>query len=144
MKFSRTSTQTSSRFSSRNMAGWRRSDFDRLADVPPAGKSPSVGKARALPRLHRLNRAGVATVEKNAFAVRARMQHQGRAIGMQMRVARHEILNRQPEMNRDALRLALAEPHEARPAAAISAALAEVGFRNCRHQPDLARLRGPR
>ncbi len=61
-----------------------------------------------------------------------------RAIRMKMREALHEFRDRQPEMLRDALGLALAQPHEARPAAAIAASLAKVRFRNFRHALDLA------
>ncbi len=72
------------------------------------------------------------------------MKHQGRPIRMQMGEAVHKVRERQAKMLRNALGLALAQAHKTRPAAAITATLAKVGFRNFRHLLDLASWRHSR
>ena len=59
---------------------------------------------------------------------------------MQIGEALDKIGDRKAEMGRDSFRLALAEAHKARPAAAIATTLAEVRLRNFGHQTDLARM----
>ena len=99
---------------------------DRLARFPPVGEIPCVWKSGALVWLHGLDRA-VAAFEKDAL-VRAAFVDEREAVALrtQARVALDEIAFAEAEVLRDACDLGLTDFYEARPAAAVCAALAFV------------------
>jgi len=109
----------------------RHLDFDRLADIPPAGKVPGVWKAPALSRLDRLDPA-VATLEKNAGSVRLVGKRQPVAGRPQAGESFNKLRFPQAQMPRDRRDVPAADFDKARPPAAIRAALAGKVFHGFR------------
>src|SRR4030095_1893003 len=96
-----------------------------LTHLPPTRKIPGIRKARALSRLDRLNRA-IAAFEKNALVVLLLDQRESIALRAQACEALDEFVFVHAQEAGDRRNLILANPHKARPAAAVRAALAAV------------------
>ena len=97
----------------------------RLAFLPPSGKIPFIRKCAALRRLHLLQPA-IAAIEPLAGAVCHFQKGKPEPIRAQLGVLRDEVLLTHPHVCRDGRDFILAHAHNARPAAAIGAALAGI------------------
>ena len=113
-----------------------RHHLDRLALFPPAVEAPFVGEVAALLGFDRLDGAGVDALEKYAGSVRAGFQHEARAAGAEFGVLFDEFGGGELEKGGDGVDFLVIEADEARPAAAVAAALAEVmGFGHGKEVP---------
>ena len=103
-----------------------RHHLEGFALFPPAVEAPFVGEVAALLGFDRLDGAGVDALEEDAGAVRVGLQHETRAAGAELGVLRDEFGGGELEEGGDGVDFVVVEADEARPAATVAAALAEV------------------
>ena len=104
-------------------------DLHRLADFPPTGKVPVVGKVFALLRLDRLDGTFVPVQEK-AGAILPVDECQAAPVRAKSRVFLDKVILLMTQMGGDRGDFLFGDPDESRPSAAGRAALAEVGGRH--------------
>ena len=117
---------------------------DRLADLPPAGKIPSVREPAALPRFDGLHTA-IASVQEDAFAVRLVEQRETVSVLAETRVPPDKLPLREAEKTRQRGNVRVVDFHKTGPAAAVGAALAlivNVFFHGLQRHPARAIGRG--
>ena len=115
-------------------------DFDGLALFAPAIEAPGIGKAFALRRLYGLDQALVLAFEIVAGAVGFLDNGKVSPIRTQSRPVLDEVRLAHAHVSRDGADLFLGPDDIARPAAAVAAALAEVGDLRCVKRHEAGRM----
>lgn len=105
-----------------------------LANIPPAGEVPFVGKSAALLGFHGLD-CTVASIEEGAFTVGFVEQGETTTAGLQAGMFIDKFLFTESEKGRDLSDVVVGELYLARPLAAICAALALIIYlASCGHR----------